>query len=148
MKFKVNITALSLAALIFVASNGVALFEHICNTSHTRSFSLFSDTSCNQEKEAVSCCKKEQKLPAQKAKDCCEEKQFFSKLNIEGFTAKQLLLKSLMLFEMPVTWLHTFGTVLQLNFENYYSGLSPPDNLHIILSCLQPDTTSLQVFRC
>jgi len=49
---------------------------------------------------------------------------------------------------MPVTWLHTFGTVLQLNFENYYSGLSPPDNLHIILSCLQPDTTSLQVFRC
>lgn len=145
MKFKTNISALFLAILIFVASNGIAVFEHICNTSQTRSYSLFLKPACEMEKPLAPCCVK---LGLVKKKGCCEHKQFYSKLSIEGFTAKQLYLKSI---EKQFSFDFLSFNFLHLNkqlFENYYSGLPPPDNIYQIKSILQPSPIDLQTFRC
>jgi hypothetical protein len=50
MKFKTNIPALLMALLVFIASNGIVLSEHICNSSHTRDLSLFTTAACEMEK--------------------------------------------------------------------------------------------------
>ena len=145
MKFKTNISALFLATLVFVASNGIAVFEHICNTSQTRSYSLFLKPVCEMEKPIAPCCAK---LGLTKKKGCCEHKQFFSKLSIEGFTAKQLQLKPI---EKQVCLNLLSFNLIHFNkqlFENYYSGLPPPDNIYQIKSLLQPSPIDLQTFRC
>lgn len=146
MKFKTNIPALLLAALFFTASNGIAVFEHICNTTQTHSFSLFSKPICEMEKPVASCCAKKAALV--KKKNCCDHKQFFSKLPVEGFVAKQLQLKPIekqtgLDFVSP-----DFHQYSKQIFESHYSGLPPPDNIFQIQSILQPSPVSLQTFRC
>lgn len=145
MKCKTNISAILLATLVFVASNGIAVFEHICNTSNTRSFCVFEQPTCKNEEPLSPCC---EKMGLKKKDNCCTHTQIFSKLSVEGFTAKQLYLKSL---EKQLS-LDFFSTIFfqfnQQNFENYYSGLSPPDNLYQIKSFLQPSSIKLQIFRC
>lgn len=145
MKFKTNISALLLALLVFVSSNGIALFEHICNTSNTRSYSLFVAPSCENEKPVSSCC---EKMGIKKTKGCCEHKGIYSKLNIEGFTEKILQLKTI----NDIT-LYTIYTPLSFvyNHQVYnalYLGVPPPDNLFIIQNLLRPTPVGLQTFRC
>lgn len=145
MKFKTNIPVLLLATLFFVASNGIAVFEHICNTSNTRSFCVFSQPSCENEKPLSPCC---EKMGFKKKDNCCTHTQIFSKLSIEGFTAKQLQLKSI---EKQISFNFLPADFFQHNkqlFENYYSGLPPPDNISEIQSLLQPTLVGLQTFRC
>ncbi len=144
VKLKTNISALLLAALVFVASNGVAVFEHICNISQTHSYSLFVKPACEMEKSAASCCAK---LKSTK-KDCCNHKQFFSKLSVEGFTVKQLQLKQIEKQTHPESRITFASNNNKQIFENHYSGLQQPDNVFTIKSILQPSSISLQVFRC
>lgn len=146
MKFKTNISALLLATLVFVAGNGIAVFEHICNSSQTHSFSLFTKSICEMEKPVPSCCAKKAALI--KKKNCCDHKQFFSKLSVEGFVAKQLHLKPIekqtgLNFLAP--YFYHYNKQL---FESHYSGLPPPDNVFQIQSLLQPTPVELQTFRC
>ena len=77
-----------------------------------------------------------------------KKNQLLSKLNIEGFTAKQfklkkvdkkLFLKSFVIFNEDYS---------QQVFENHYSGIPPPDNLFTIKYTLRPTPIVLQVFRC
>jgi len=146
MKFKTNISALLLATLFFVASNGIAVFEHICNTSRTHSYSLFIKPACEMEKEVKPCCT--EKPAIAKSKNCCDHKQFFSKLSVEGFTVKKMQLKplekQLSLNFFPAYFFHYNKRL----FESYYSGLPPPDNNYRILSLKQPSSVALQTFRC
>jgi hypothetical protein len=138
-----NIPALLLALLVAVSTNGVAFYEHICNRSNSREYSVFSE-SCKMEQAAHSCCAK----PAVKKKRCCEHKQFFSKLNYDGFTAKQLKVKAAEDIHQKYFGGHAplLGNTVVL--ENYYCGLPPPDNLHWIAYQLHPSAILLQVFRC
>jgi len=145
MKFKTNIFALLLAILVFASSNGVALFEHICNTANTRSYCLFLPPSCENEEPVSPCC---EKMGWKQKKNCCQHKQFFSKLNIEGFTAKQFQLKTVdkkLFIKSFVIFNEDYS---QQVFENHYSGIPPPDNLFTIKYTLRPSPIVLQVFRC
>jgi hypothetical protein len=145
MKFKTNIPALMMALLVFVATTGISAFEHICNSTQSRSLSFFLNTSsCEMDKVPPPCCAK----LGIKKKGCCEQKQFFSKLSYEGFTAKQLELKKVeKVFESHPGFI-AFSSFHKINLENYFRGLPPPDNLFDIKSSLQPFPSDLQNFRC
>ena len=145
MKFKTNISALLLAVLVFIASNGIAVFEHICNTSQTRSYSLFVKPVCEMEKPLAPCCAK---MGLTKKKGCCAHKQFFSKLSIEGFTAKQLQLNPIEKQISSDFLSPNFFSYNKQIFENYYSGLPPPRNGYQIKWLIQPSPVELQTFRC
>ena len=145
MKYKTNKSALLLAAIVFMAYNGIAVFEHICNTTNTRSFCLFSEPVCKNEKPQSPCCKKS---GLKKKADCCSHKQIFSKLSVEGFIAKQLFIKPLEKQNSSYFFSVNLFSFNQHAFEDYYSGLSPPDNLFQIKSILQPSSIKLQIFRC
>ncbi len=149
MKFKWNISALFLAGIVLFSANGVALFEHICSTSNTKSFQAFIKPTCENEAPVSSCCTKIESKKTKK--DCCSHKQFFSKLSIEGFVAKQLELKSniekfIQKFDFNYPYSHFFSSIT----VHYFSGLPPPDNLYyyVIQTSLQPTSTKLQIFRC
>ena len=144
MKFKTNIPALLMALLVFIASNGIVLSEHICNTSHTRDYSLFSKANCEMEKQVASCCAK--KIVAKNG--CCEHKQFFKKLPIEGFIANQIELKPYEKLVSNDFWINSFSFNHQINYDRYITGIPPPDNLYTIKYLLRPTPVELQVFRC
>lgn len=146
MRNTVKIPALLLAMLVFVSTTGISVFEHICTTSQSTEYSFFSKPVCEMEKPIPPCCAK--KVPLTKPKKgCCEHKEFFSKLNVEGFTAKQVQLKPLEKLFTAHFILHPsslFGSHTDLlSFR-----LPPPDNLYRIKARLQPSPVSLQVFRC
>lgn len=145
MKFKTNISALFLAILVFASSNGIALFEHICNTSNTRSFCLFSPPTCENEKPTKSCCEEKSE---KKQKDCCEHKEIFSKLNIEGFTEKIFKLKTTEI-EIFTAFFTPFSTPInQQILDKFYVGVPPPNNIYTIQYLLRPTPVALNVFRC
>jgi hypothetical protein len=144
MKFKTNIPALLMAILVFVASNGIALSEHICNSTHTRDYSLFTSGGCGMEKQVTECCKKK----VTPEKDCCEHKQFFKKLPIEGFTASQLVIKPLHKLVVNDYWIISNPFNHQIVYDRYITGIPPPDNLYTIKYLLRPTPVKLQIFRC
>jgi hypothetical protein len=145
MKYKTNISAILLATLVFVASNGIAVFEHICNTSNTRSFCVFTEPTCENEEVLSPCC---EKMGLKPKEDCCSHTQIFSKLYFEGFIAKQMFLIPIeKQINANLFSINLFSFSQQI-FENHYSGLSPPDNLFQIKSILQPSSIKLQIFRC
>ena len=133
-----------MALLVFIASNGIVLSEHICNTARSHDYSLFTEAKCKMEKQVVSCCSK--KIVAKN--NCCEHKQFFKKLPIEGFTAKLLQLKSLEKSVLSNFLLNNFLSNCQTNFDKYITGIPPPDNLYTIKYILRPTPVELQIFRC
>lgn len=145
MKYKTNISALLLAILVFTASNGIAAFEHICNTSNIRSFCIFTEPTCENEAPLSPCC---EKVGLKKKKNCCTHTQIFSKLSVEGFTAKQLQIKPIEKQNDPNFITNNFSIFNRQIFENHYSGLSPPHNIFQIKSILQPSLQELQIFRC
>jgi hypothetical protein len=144
MKHKINIPGILLALLVFISGNGLAISEHICNTSRTHDYSLFSEADCEIEKPQSSCCSKKM----EKKNNCCEHKQLFSKLNIEGFIAKQLHLKSIQK-EITSDQSYFYTDYFNQQITHYtYSGIPPPDNLHTIKHLLRPTPVGLQIFRC
>ncbi|HUM51015.1 MAG TPA: hypothetical protein PK431_04335 [Chitinophagales bacterium] len=144
MRCKTNISAILIAFVVLFATNGVVVFEHICNSSNLRDFSILTNTHCEMEKPIASCCAKK----GIKKKDCCEHKQFFSKLSYDGFTAKQQEVKSIAK-EICLHFLaNNFLHLNQQIFERYYSGIPPPDNLFSIKYLLKPSPIKLQIFRC
>ncbi|MFN8237226.1 MAG: hypothetical protein U0T77_03570 [Chitinophagales bacterium] len=145
MKYKTNIPALIVAFVVLFTTSGVFVFEHICNTSKTRSFSMVTKPACDMEKTAASCCNKK---PAPKKKDCCEHKEFFSKLNAEGFLSKLMVIKPVeKIQDNFFCYTHSAFTPNAYNFY-YSSGLSPPEYYLQIKSLLLPERSELQVFRC
>lgn len=91
-----------------------------------------------------SCCSKkiENKIK------CCEHKQLYKKLTIEGFTAKQLQLKPLEK-EISIKFLaDSFLHFISQISERNYSGIPPPDNIFTIKYLLRPSQATLQIFRC
>ncbi|CAF3357100.1 unnamed protein product [Rotaria sp. Silwood2] len=134
-----------MALLVFVASNGVALSEHICNSSHTRGYSLFTKGDCGMEKQVTSCCSNKVKTTK---KGCCEHKQFYKKLPIEGFTANQVELKPIDKLVLNDFWINSLSFDYKINFDRYFSGIPPPDNLYTIKYLLRPTPVELQIFRC
>ncbi len=146
MKNKYKISALLLALLFLVTSNGVAIFEHICTSSNAKDYSFFGKISCKMEKPTASCCAKPAKQPNKNG--CCKHKQYFSKLNVEGFTASQLELKH-KLYHSYISYIALLISNINVALANsFYSGLAPPNNTAIIQSLLQPSSIKLQVFRC
>ncbi|HNE51286.1 MAG TPA: hypothetical protein PKM51_01995 [Chitinophagales bacterium] len=146
MKYKFKISALLVALLFLVASNGIAIFEHICTSSNAKAYSIFGKITCKMEKPAASCCAKTNQ-PTNK-NNCCNHKQYFSKLNVEGFIANQVVLKQPTAFQyFSHGYLSAYipGTV---HVTTFYSGLAPPSNAAYIQSLLQPSAVKLQVFRC
>lgn len=144
MKFKTNIPALLMALLVFITSNGIVLSEHICNTAHSRNYSLFTKTNCKMEQQASSCCSKKTVTK----NSCCEHKQIFKKLPIEGFTAKQLKVKTTQ-NELNASYYNLNFYLNQLQIiDKYYNGIPLPDNLITIKSLLRPRLVVLQIFRC
>lgn len=144
MKFKTNISGILLAALIFVSGNGIAISEHICNISGTHDFSFFKEAQCEMEKPQSSCCSKKM----EEKNNCCEHKQFFSKLNIEGFIAKQLQIKSIQK-EITSNQSYFYTDFFNQQITDFiFTCIPPPDNLHIIKYLLRPTPVGLQIFRC
>ncbi len=145
MKYKINISALLVALLVFVSTNGFIVFEHICNTSRNSDFSILAKTSCDNDKPLAACCAK---MGIQKKKGCCENKQFFNKLSIEGFTAEKTKLVTPKA-EVNNYFINssTYKTST-ITFESHYSGLPPPDNLFEIQFYLKPSPERLQVVLC
>ncbi len=144
MKFKINIPALLVALLVFVTSNGIAISEHICNSTRTHGYSLFTKGGCGMEKQVSSCCANK----VTPKKGCCEHKQFFKKLSIEGFTAMQIVLKPMEKLGLNDFWVNTYSFIHNINFDRYISGIPPPDNLNTIKYLLRPTPVGLQIFRC
>jgi hypothetical protein len=144
MKFKTNIPALLMALLVFITSNGFALSVHVCNSSHTRDVALFSKADCGMEKQLASCCPEK----VVKKKGCCENKQFFKKLPVEGFTVAQLVLKPFNKAVCDDFLINSFVYNHQVNFDRYITGIPPPDNLYTIKYLLRPTPVELQIFRC
>ena len=144
MKYKFKLSAVLLALLFLVASNGVAIFEHICNTANDRQYSIFGKISCKMETPAASCCAK----ASTTKKNCCNHKQHFGKLNVEGFTANKVVLKHILhTYIFTYTTLPTYTVNIAIT-SSFYSGLTPPNNTAIIQSHLQPSSIKLQLFRC
>jgi hypothetical protein len=127
-----------------VASNGLAISEHICNTSKTHSFSFFISGKCGMEKVVTACCGS--KNVTSNTKPCCQHKQIFSKLSYDGFIAKEFHVKPYKIVNIHflVNDYTTFISALPISI---YSGLSPPDNPHIQY-LLRPTLSGLQVYRC
>lgn len=144
LKFKTNIPALFLALLVFGASNGIVLSEHICNTSNSRNFSFLTNASCDMEKPVSSCCKQKKETK----NNCCQHKQFFKKLPIEGFVANQINLKPFDKIVLKDYFYHSFSFLSLSNVEKNISGIPPPDNLYQIKYLLRPTSVGLQTFRC
>ncbi|HQV78399.1 MAG TPA: hypothetical protein PLJ42_08950 [Chitinophagales bacterium] len=149
MKTKLNISALFLAVLVLFSANGIALFEHFCSTSKTKSFQAFFKPTCENDLPISSCCSK--LAEKKEKKDCCSHKQLFSKLQVEGFIAKQIQLKSNVDNDIFMNF-HTYYPthLISIVTSTYFSGLPPPDNLYFysIQSSLQPVLSAIQVYRC
>lgn len=147
MKNKTNIFALCLAAIVFISSNGVALIEHICNTSNTSIFGLLSDSDC-KHKKADECCASKKHYEVKE--NCCTEKYFFSKLNVEGFTAKATIIKNIDVEKYFKTLIDFHAASLSIYKIKQYIGLPPPDNVYIfeIKSSLKPTLSKLQTMLC
>jgi hypothetical protein len=143
MKFKTNIPALLMALLVFITSNGIVLSEHICSSTRSHDYSLFTTVGCEMERQ-VSCCANKV-IPA---KGCCEHKQFFKKLPIEGFTANQIELKPFEKLVLNDYWINSYSFNHQINYDRYITGIPPPDNLYTIKYLLRPTPVELQIFRC
>ncbi len=144
MKFKTNIPALLMAFLVFIASNGIVLSEHICNTTRSHDYAFFLDAKCDMEEQVSSCCAK--KVISKNG--CCEHKEFFKKLSIEGFTANQIEIKPYEKTVLPDFLLNNFLFNHQTNFDRYITGIPLPDNLYTIKYLLRPTSAGLQTFRC
>ncbi|HUM50772.1 MAG TPA: hypothetical protein PK431_03115 [Chitinophagales bacterium] len=144
MKFKTNIPALLMALLVFIASNGVILSEHICNSTRSHNYSLFTKADCGMEKPVTSCCPNK----TENKNKCCEHKQFFKKLPIEGFTANQIALKPFEKLVLNDYWINSYSFNHQIYYDRYIAGIPPPDNLYIIKYLLRPTPVELQIFRC
>jgi len=145
MKYRINIPALLLAVLFLVASNGIAVFEHICNSSNTHHYYFFSKVACEMDKPLAPCCA--QKIAPIK-KNCCADKQFFSKLSVEGFTAKSFILKQVERYYVFACIVYPTHLIDKRLTEYYYCGLAPPGNMFTIQSFLQPKHSRLQIFLC
>ena len=141
MKNKINIPALFLALLVCVASNGISVFEHICGTYHSRDFSFFKNITCDMEKSVTTGSHKE-------SNGCCQHKHYFSKLSVEGFTAKLIQLKPIEKSLTTYYYTYNFTNVSRSIMENHFSGMPPPDNLYKIKALLQPSLQELQVYLC
>jgi hypothetical protein len=145
MKTKINIPALLLALLVAISTNGILISEHICNTSKRIGFSFFTKGSCEMDQPVPTCCAK---LKIKKNKDCCEDKEVFSKLSYEGIVAKKTSITS------SINWSTLYYTSLHsTQYFNtypaeYYSNLHPPGNLLTIKYLLKPSPQGLQNFRC
>ena len=97
------------------------------------------------EKPVSPCCAK---MGIKKNKGCCEHKQFFSKLSIEGFTAKHLQLRPPGSEANNHLFSNDFTSWNKITLEHHFSGLPPPDNVFKIKTLLQPSPVELQNFRC
>ena len=144
MKNTFNIPAIFLALLVGIASNGVFVFEHICRTSQTHCFSLLSKPKCEMEKPVEPCCAK----MGIKKKDCCDHKQFFSKLSIEGFISGRIHLKAPEATSHFFAFLNDLSNTNNIYYGTQFSGLPPPGYHYNIKSHLQPSPSELQNFRC
>ena len=133
-----------MALLVFVAGNGVALSEHICNTSGTHDYSVFWKADCKMERKIASCCAKK----IETKKGCCQHKQFFKKLPIEGFTAKQTSLKSSEKIVLKDFLMNSYLLKNKINFDRSITGIPPPYSLYTIKYLLRPTSVELQIFRC
>ncbi len=145
MKNTFNIPAIFLALLVGIASNGVFVFEHICRTSQSHCYSLLSKPKCEMEKTVPPCCAK---LCLPKKKDCCDHKQFFSKLSIEGFISNRIQLKAPEASSHFIAFLNELANRNNTNYGLQISGLPPPGYLYNIKTLLQPSPSELQNFRC
>lgn len=77
-----------MAVLVLLSSTGVNIFEHICNTEHLKVLSLVK-VACKEDSQTVDdCCKapssKSKRKPTKK-NDCCENKLFFVKSEIQNY---------------------------------------------------------------
>lgn len=148
MKNKTNIFALCLAAIVFISSNGVALIEHICNTSNTTNFGFLSNSNCNHNK-VKECCSHNKKQNEVK-ENCCSEKYIYSKLNVEGFTAKAKAIKNIDLEKYLKTFIDINLVYFPIQKIKQYIGLPPPNYTYIfhVKSTLKPTLSKLQMMLC
>lgn len=126
---------------MLISSNGFSLMQHFCN-------SIQEEQTCKMETSS-SCCNKKMDV---KKDACCSSKAIFTKLKIEGFTAKQIFLKSTI-----ESLFHHFSDFLNSNLISQYAhqlitGLSPPNKLDFALQKIKAKllatNSKLQVFRC
>ena len=143
MKRKYNISALLLALLVFISTNGLALSHNICNTAGTHSISFFFYKSYSgTEKKEMTCCG----MKSKSSKPCCEHKQTFKKLKFDGFTAKEFQVKNYKIVS-SVFVVNDFNTFISYAAVKNHSGIPPPDILHI-KDLLCPTLAGLQTYRC
>lgn len=147
LKTKTNIFALFLAAIVFISSNGVALIEHICNTSNTTNFGFLSDNNCKHN-EVQDCCS-HKKQPVLK-ENCCTEKYFYAKLNVEGLIAKAKVLKNIDVDKYFKPFITFNSTNLAIHKIKQYIGLPPPNNTYVfeVKSSIKPTLSKLQIMLC
>ena len=145
MKYKTNIPALIVALVVLFTTSGVFVFEHICTSSKTRNFSMVTQPTCDMENPAASCCNEK---PVASKKNCCEHKQFFNKLTVEGFLSKSMVLKPTEKIQDNF-FCFSNNTFTPNAYTFYYSsGLSPPGDFLQLRPLLLPERSELQVFRC
>lgn len=147
MKNKTNIFALCLAAIVFISSNGVALIEHICNTSNTTNFGFLSNNNCDHKKVEDCCTHKKQ---YEVKENCCSEKYIYAKLNVEGFIAKVKAIKNIDLEKHLKTFIDYNFVFFSIQKIKQYIGLPPPNYTYIfdIKSTLKPTLSKLQMMLC
>lgn len=106
---------------------------------------MVTQPTCDMEKPAGSCCNEK---PVPSKKNCCEHKQFFNKLTVEGFLSKSMVIKPIEKI-LDSFFCFTNNTYTPNAYTFYYSsGLSPPEKLLQLKPLLLPERSELQVFRC
>lgn len=76
-----------LGALVLLCSTGINVFEHICNTEHFKVLALVK-VSCDNDSIDTDCCSKDSHTIPKKKKNCCEDKTFFVKADIQNYFPK------------------------------------------------------------
>lgn len=129
-----------------MAVTGIPVIEHICHSTQSTSFGLFS-TSCQKEKESNDCCKPNKN----NKKKCCENKFNYERLDYQGHPESAFEIRTTTFTQFKSDCFH-YAFVLALNTQAYLSLRNelPPDKFStfLILYKLRPQSARLQVFRC
>lgn len=132
--------------IFLTAAIGVPFIEHVCYSSNTRTFALFSDT-CEKDTQKDSCCKDKQKNTSKK---CCENKYTYHRLVYQGQKENNFQLKFSKNKTEKTNYFSFYQALSESQILLSFRALPLPDKIRAqaINGLLSTNPELLQIFRC